>query len=94
MKQNFIQIKTVSGQPVTLDRFTFTPQARVLSVRLPFGGAVWNRAQAILVKEGEQTRRYPIMNVTRLIQGGLIGAALVFMLISRFLRKRREETRK
>jgi hypothetical protein len=94
MKQNFVQVKTVSGHPMTLNRYTFTPQARVLTVRLPFGGMVWNRAQAILVKEGEQTKRYPVVDLTRLVQGALIGAALVFMLISRFLRKRREETRK
>ncbi|MBN9387664.1 MAG: hypothetical protein J0I20_06385 [Chloroflexi bacterium] len=94
MKQNFIQFKTVSGHPMTLDRFTFTPQARVLTLRLPFGGVVWNRAQAVLVKDAVQTKRYPITNVTRLIQGAIIGAALVFMLISRFMRKRREDTPK
>lgn len=94
MKQKFYQTKTVSGPPLNLGRLTLTPQAKVLTVRLPFGGFVWNRAAAVLVEEAGQTKRYPVVNATRKVQRTLTRMSLLVMIISLILIKRRKETQK
>lgn len=94
MKQDFVQSKTVAGPPLTVGRYTLTPQARVLTVRLPFGGLTWNRAAAVLVEEAGQTRLYPVMDVTRLVQRGLAVASLLVTVIGLVLtRKTGKETK-
>lgn len=92
---DFLSFKTVSGQPFSVGRFTLTPQARVLTVRLPFGAFVWNQAKAVLVKEAGQTKTYPIVDLTRLVRLALTGSTLLLIIIMSLLtRKRREETSK
>jgi hypothetical protein len=57
------------------------PQSRVLTARWPQGGWVWNRPVAVLVKRGEQEKRISIVDVTRVAQLALYGAAVVFTII-------------
>ena len=67
MSEKFWQWEIQDGQPVTVGERTVTPQAQVLSVRLPFGGFVWNRPAAVLVEENGRVQRLPIPDVTRMI---------------------------
>jgi hypothetical protein len=62
-----------SAGPVTVGEVTVTPQARALLVRLPWAGFVWNRPTAALVEQAGQVRRIPVVDVTRILQLGLLG---------------------
>lgn len=76
--KEIIRWQTLSGEPVTVGDVTITPQAQALIIRLPFGGLVWNRPVAVLVEQGGQTRRIPIIDITRVVQLGLLGLSLAF----------------
>ena len=74
--------QTVSGEAVTVGAVTVTPQSQALTLRWGrYGGLVWNRPAAILVKRGEQVERIPIVDVTRAVQLGLLGFCLVFCMV-------------
>jgi hypothetical protein len=89
--KDVFQFQTFAGEPTTVGDVTLTPQSQALTVRWPFGGFVWNRPIAVLVKRGEQIERMPIVDVTRLAQLGLLGLSLVFsaMILLRSARSRR-----
>lgn len=86
-----IQLRTTAGRPVTAGDVTVTPQSQVLILRLPFGGLVWNRPRAVLVEQGGQTHRVSIVDVTRLVQWGLVGAALLLSMVFSARSARRKE---
>lgn len=73
MSEKFWQWEIRDGQPVTVGGRTVTPQAQVLSLRLPFdrsavaGGFVWNRPVAVVVEENGRYQRIPIPDVTRMM---------------------------
>ncbi len=69
--------REASAEPVTVHDVTVTPRSRALVVRLPKGGLVWNRPTAVLVEQDGQARRIPIVDVTRLLQVGLLGLAVL-----------------
>jgi hypothetical protein len=71
------EVREVSAEPVTVHDVTVTPQARALVVRLPKGGLVWNRPTAVLVEQNGQARRIPIVDITRILQVGLLGLAVL-----------------
>lgn len=73
--------QTESGEAVTFDDVTVTPQSQALTVRWPHGGWVWNRPVALRVERGEESKRIPIVDVTRVAQLGLYGLGLVFAVI-------------
>jgi len=77
-----------SGDPVTVGDITVTPQSRALVVRLPKGGFIWNRPTAVLVEQHGPARRIPIIDVTRILQAGLLGLAALAASAS-LLRSRR-----
>jgi hypothetical protein len=79
----FFRVQTVAGSPVTRGGVTVTPQAQVVSLRLPFGGFAWQRPTAVLVEEGGQVRRVRIVDVTRLLQVGIAGLALIVAALMR-----------
>jgi hypothetical protein len=62
-----------SARPVTVGEVTVTPRAQALLVRLPWGGFVWNRPTAAMVEQAGQVRRIPVVDVTRILQLGLLG---------------------
>jgi len=85
------QLQTASGNPVTVGDVTLTPQSQALIVRWPAGGFVWNRPAAILVERGGQTERIPIVDVTRIVQLGLLGFSWVFSIVVFIKLTRRKE---
>ena len=58
-----------------------TPEARVVTVRLPFGVFVWNRPSGVVVERDSRVERVPIVNVTRLTQIALWAGALAAFLV-------------
>ena len=87
--KDFIQLLTNTGEKITAGRFSLTPQSKALTIRLPFGGLVWNRPVAVLVEENGQTRRIPIVNATRLAQVGVFALVLVSVIISAVIAQKR-----
>ena len=77
-----MQWQTTSCDKLTIGVISITPQSRALILRWPFGGWVWNRPWAIVVEQGGQTKRIPIVDVTRMVQIGLVGLGLLFSLVS------------
>lgn len=67
--------REASAEPVTVHDVTVTPRSRALTVRLPNARLVWNRPTAVLVEHAGQVRRIPIVDVTRILQVGLLGLA-------------------
>jgi hypothetical protein len=65
-----------SAEPVTVGDVTVTGWARALVVRLPWGGFVWNRPTVVTVERAGQVRRIPVVDLTRILQLGLLGLAI------------------
>ncbi len=91
--KDVFQVQTVSGQPVTVESLTVTPQSQALIVRLPIGGFVWNRPTAILVERDETAKRFPIVDITRILQLWLLGFSLVLSIVSLVKFSQRKERR-
>ena len=91
--KDVFQVQTVSGQPVTVESVTVTPQSQALIVRLPIGGFVWNRPTAILVERDETAKRFPIVDITRILQLWLLGFSLVLSIVSLVKFSQRKERR-
>ena len=79
LKDIMVQRQTISGSSVTVGDVTVTPQSQALIVRWPFGGFVWNRPVAILVERGgpRSVERMRVVDVTRMVQLGLLGLGLI-----------------
>jgi hypothetical protein len=79
LKDIVVQRQTISGSSVTVGDVTVTPQSQALIVRWPFGGFVWNRPVAILVERDglHFVERMRVVDVTRIVQLGLLGLSLV-----------------
>ncbi len=90
--KDIVQWQTVSGNPVTMGDVSVTPQSQALTVRLPFGGFVWNRPVAVWVEHGKShhVERIPVVDVTRIIQLGLLGFSLFFSMamMAKFARRK------
>ena len=67
MSEKIWQWEIQDGQSVTVGARTVTPRTQMFSLRLPFGGFVWNRPAAVLVEENGRFQRLPIPDVTRMI---------------------------
>lgn len=79
------QWRTLSGDPVVVGNTTVIPQTRVLTVELPFGGFVWNHPTGVVVKQGEEVERLPIVDVTRVIQLAMLGLSVFFGMVTVFI---------
>jgi hypothetical protein len=92
--EDIIEWRTASGNPVTVGGVTVTPQSQALRVRWPSGGLVWNRPVAILVEREGGTERIPIVDVTRVVQLGLLSFILAFGMVAfaRTIRLRRKQS--
>ena len=91
--KDIVQYQLETGSPITVDETMLTPQSQVLTVRWPNGGWVWNRPVAVLVEQDGDMERYPIVDVTRLAQIGLMAFAFIFTLLTFLIglgRKRRK----
>jgi len=78
---DLVQWHRASGQPVVVHDLTLTPQSQVLIVRFPWGAWVWHRPTAIQVERNGRVERLPIVDLTRLIQLGLVGLGVVIITI-------------
>ena len=76
------QWQTSSGGQVTVGDVTLTPESRALIVRWPKGGLVWVRPVALVVERGEEQERVLIADVTRELQLGLLGFAIIAALLA------------
>ena len=91
--KEILRWQTISGDKVTSGDVNVTPQSQALTIRWPHGGLVWNRPVAILVERDEQTERFPIVDVTRMVQLGLLGLSLVFSIFILLLSVRQRRDR-
>ena len=91
--KELFQVQTVSGQKVVVESLTVTPQSQALMVRLPIGGFVWNRPAAILVEQNGTAQRLPVVDITRILQLGLLGFSLVLSIVSLVKFSQRKERR-
>lgn len=74
---SIVQLRTLSGKPVTVGEVTITPRSQALVLQLPFLRLVWNRPVAVLLEQGGRTERVPIVDVTRAVQLGLLALPLL-----------------
>jgi riboflavin biosynthesis pyrimidine reductase len=79
--KDIAQIQTISGDPIAVGDVTVRPQSQALTVRWPNGGFVWNRPVAVLVDRDGETERVPIIDVTRVVQIGLMGLGFLFTIL-------------
>ncbi len=78
-----VQLQTHQGTPTTSGNITVTPESQALSLRLPFGGFVWNRPTAIVIEVDRERQRIPIVDVTRIAELALVGLMIGLILWSR-----------
>jgi hypothetical protein len=71
----------MSGEVVTVGGVAVTPQSEALTMRWPRGGWVWNRPVAVVVERGDERKRMPIVDVTRVAQLALYGLSVVFAMV-------------
>lgn len=71
-----VRLATCEAEPVRVGEVTVVPEARMLSVALPFGLLIWNRPVAVRVERGGRAERLPIADPTGVARrAGLAGLA-------------------
>ncbi len=75
----FIELKTNRGKAIQKGDVTITPQAQALTIRLPYGGFVWNRPVAVVVEADGRRERIPIFDVTRAAVMAMASVSAIFM---------------
>jgi len=89
---DLVQWQRASGQSVVVRDLILTPQSQVLIVRFPWGAYVWHRPTAIQVEQNGRVEQIPLVDLTRLIQLGLVGLGVVIITIVSFVQfARRKE---
>ena len=84
---DFVEWKTMQGTAVSTPHHTLIPESQALIIKFPYGGMVWQRPTAVLVQNGSQTERHPIVDVTRLATWSIIGATVLLPLLLRIIKK-------
>ena len=85
--RDFIQLKTVQETAVSTPQHTLIPESQALIIRFTFGGFVWQRPTAVLMQNGTQTERHPIVDVTRLAMVSVMATSLLIPLLLRLIKK-------
>ena len=68
------------GLPIQAGRSTVTAEAVSFVIRWPRGGFVWNYPVAVHVRHDGGVQRYPLVDVTRVVQLSLwLAVALVWI---------------
>ncbi len=89
--RELLQVQTATSPSVTVGDITVTPQLQAIIVRLPHGHFIWSRPTGIVVEQHGLVKHLPIVDVTRILQLGLLGFCLAISLI-RFVKfPRRKE---
>jgi hypothetical protein len=91
---DFIRLENIAAEPMVVGDTRITPQAQAFSLRVPFGGLVWNRPTAVLVERDDGTQRIPIVDVTRVAQIVLFVLVVKFSVIIIFLAAQRARQRR
>ena len=84
-----VAAREMSAESLTVHDITVTPRSRAVVVRLPKAAFVWNRPTAVLTEQRGRARRIPIVDVTRILQVGLLGLAMLTAAASLLERRRR-----
>ena len=87
--KEMVKRQTLSGEATTVGDITVTPQSQAVTVRWPSGGLVWNRPVAVVVERDGMRERTRVVDVTRMVQLGLLGLTLVFSMVFFWLSVRR-----
>lgn len=87
-----VQLRTRAGNPVRVGDVTVTPQSQALIVRWSGGGFVWNRPVGLVVERDGRGDRLSVLDVTRLIQVGLLLLCLAFIIVGWAVSVRRNGT--
>lgn len=66
------------AEPMTLHGRTIRPIARVVRVRWPGGAWEWHRPVAVEVGEGDELRRVPIRDTSRLAVVAMVAVGCAF----------------
>jgi hypothetical protein len=83
MLAKIVQVQTRAGKPLEIRRTAGPPTAvvpysKAITIQFPFGAFVWNRPFAVEVRDGENRRRLPIVDITRTVQLGLYALGFIF----------------
>ncbi len=89
--QKLLEWQTLQGTPIEVDGVRVIPESQSLSLRLPFFRFVWNRPVAITVERLGQSERFPIVDVTRVVQVVIAGIVLGFALAVGLSKGRKEK---
>lgn len=73
MLKELVQWELKSGTPQQINAWTITPQSRVLMIRFPFGGFVWNWPSGVVLERNGRYTHHPINDPTRIILFALTG---------------------
>lgn len=80
-QHRFVEWRTASGEPTTIQGVTVTPQSRSLQLTIPWGGFAWNHPVAVVVRRGDDEQRIPLVDVTRIVQLSIYGAAFLLTML-------------
>ena len=61
---DILRWEQMAGEPMQIEDVRLTPQARVLRVRFPFGGLVWNRPVSVMVERAGARETIAVPDVT------------------------------
>ena len=67
-----LEVKTVEGEAIRMSGYAITPQSQSIILGRGSGGIIWNRPLGVIVEENGTQQRLPIIDVTRLVQIGLL----------------------
>lgn len=81
--------ETSEGRPIKHKNLVVTPVSRVLTIRIPFWGYVWNRPVGVHVENGGSTIQVAIVDVTLLAQLGLLSLGLAASIVGLLLGRHR-----
>ena len=80
--RDMVQFQVHSGNEVTVGDVSLIPQSQAFVFRTPYGGWVWNRPVAVVVRQAGQERRLPIPNPTLMARLAMLGLSFVLAALS------------
>ena len=87
--KDMIRLETHTGTPRQVGDVSITPQSQALAVLGKQWGYVWNRPVAVMVEQGGEMRRMPVVDVTRWVVWGLYLLAFLFTIKALMSSKKR-----
>ncbi len=81
--RQMVSWRKVRGDAITLGDTTIFPTSQALSIRLPFGGFVWNRPTSVEVTTNGESEEIAIVDVTRVVLMAMTAITLAATIIAR-----------